>query len=45
MLLLELAYAKVIFKASYKKQYMRLNYQMLFHFPEDHVCSNNTSVE
>lgn len=31
MLLLALAYAKVIFKASCKKQYMRLNYQVL-HF-------------
>lgn len=29
MLLLARAYAKVIFKASRKKQYMRLNYQVL----------------
>lgn len=31
MLLLAVAYAKVIFKAPCKKQYMRLNYQVL-HF-------------
>lgn len=42
MLLLALVYAKAIFKASCKKQYMRLNYQVL---REDYVCSSNTTVE